>query len=170
MFEKRRGAAMILYHGSNCEIEKIDLLKGKSYKDFGRGFYLTDLVDQATQMATRIAERYGGSPIVNVFEFDGSCLTSESGLRIKIFEKPSKEWAEFIMQNRSRSVPQPAHTFDIVIGPVANDDVATLFRTFTSHIIDLDELVKKLEFKKLTNQYFFHTEQAVALLKKRKSL
>ena len=57
---------MILYHGSNCEIEKIDLLKGKPYKDFGRGFYLTDLAEQAKQMATRISERYGAKPILNL--------------------------------------------------------------------------------------------------------
>lgn len=34
---------MILYHGSNVAIDKIDLNLCKPYKDFGRGFYLTDI-------------------------------------------------------------------------------------------------------------------------------
>ena len=32
---------MILYHGTNADIESIDLTKGLRYKDFGKGFYLT---------------------------------------------------------------------------------------------------------------------------------
>ena len=32
---------MILYHGTNADIEAIDLTKGLRYKDFGKGFYLT---------------------------------------------------------------------------------------------------------------------------------
>lgn len=34
---------MILYHGSNVAIDKIDLAKCRPYKDFGKGFYLTDI-------------------------------------------------------------------------------------------------------------------------------
>ena len=33
---------MKLYHGSNIEIEVIDLTKGRKGKDFGRGFYLSE--------------------------------------------------------------------------------------------------------------------------------
>lgn len=42
---------MRLYHGSNMMIENIDLSKCKPYKDFGRGFYLTEIKEQA--------EKYG---------------------------------------------------------------------------------------------------------------
>lgn len=42
---------MRLYHGSNMMIEKIDLSKCKPYKDFGRGFYLTEIKEQAEKMA-----------------------------------------------------------------------------------------------------------------------
>ncbi len=38
---------MVLYHGSNTDIKEIDLRMCKPYKDFGRGFYLTVLKDQA---------------------------------------------------------------------------------------------------------------------------
>ena len=53
---------MILYHGSNCDIDKVDLAKCKPYKDFGQSFYLTTLVSQAKEMAQKVAERFGGNP------------------------------------------------------------------------------------------------------------
>ena len=34
-------ALMILYHGTNQDIETINLSKGLRYKDFGKVFYLT---------------------------------------------------------------------------------------------------------------------------------
>lgn len=42
---------MILYHGSNVAIEKIELEKSKPYKDFGKGFYLSENEEQAMEMA-----------------------------------------------------------------------------------------------------------------------
>ena len=50
---------MILYHGSNLKIEKIDLLKCRPYKDFGRGFYCTTIRKQAEFMAERVVRREG---------------------------------------------------------------------------------------------------------------
>ena len=51
---------MKLYHGSNMEIKEIDLLKCRPYKDFGKGFYLTTIKEQAEKMAIRVARIYGG--------------------------------------------------------------------------------------------------------------
>ncbi len=34
---------MKLYHGSNIAIERIDFARCKPYKDFGQGFYLTEI-------------------------------------------------------------------------------------------------------------------------------
>ena len=48
---------MKLYHGSNIHIDSIDLLKGRKGKDFGRGFYLSEDLDQAQAMAEAVTER-----------------------------------------------------------------------------------------------------------------
>ena len=48
---------MILFHGSNIEIDEIDLSKSKPGKDFGKGFYLSDTEDQAIEMARFKAEQ-----------------------------------------------------------------------------------------------------------------
>ena len=158
---------MILYHGSNCEIEKIDFAMCKPYKDFGQSFYLTTLLTQAREMARKVADRFGGEPIVNAFEFDDSNLST---LNVKKFELPNREWAEFVMANRSRSQEHPADNFDLIIGPVANDDIATLFRTFAINVITIDELVQGLKSRKMNNQYAFRSEKAIAFLQKRPSV
>lgn len=155
---------MRLYHGSNSKIKNIDLAKCKPYKDFGQGFYLTEIEEQASQMARRTASIYGGSAVVTQFEFDETAL-SNSTLSIKRFEEPNEEWALFVMANRSRERQHPVHENDIVIGPVADDTIATLFRNFDDGIIDLPMLVKGLKYKKISSQYLFLTPKSVAYLK-----
>ncbi len=155
---------MKLYHGSNIQIKSIDLSKCKPYKDFGQGFYLTEIEQQAFQMARRTASIYGGDAVVTRFEFDENAL-SDTSLSIKRFEEPNEEWALFVMDNRSRERQHPIHEYDIVIGPVADDTIATLFRNFDDGIIDLPMLVNGLKYKKISPQYFFHTPKAVAYLK-----
>lgn len=135
-----------LYHGSNIAIEEIDLKKTRPYKDFGRGFYLTSMKEQAQKMAQRVS---------------------------RIFEEPSKEWALFVINNRNRDYQDiysmecnHDNKYDLVIGPVADDDLALLFRQFLGGLISVEVLVEAMKFKKLTNQYSFHTERALELLEK----
>ena len=155
---------MKLYHGSNVEIKNIDFSKCKPYKDFGQGFYLTEIKEQAFQMARRTAAIYGGDAVVTLFEFDETAL-NDTALSIKRFEEPDEEWALFVMDNRSCERQHPTHEYDIVIGPVADDTIATLFRNFDDGIIDLPMLVNGLKYTKVSSQYFFRTPAAVAYLK-----
>lgn len=152
---------MKLYHGSNLAIDEIDLSKCKPYKDFGQGFYLTEIKEQAEQMAKRTSAIHGGEPVVTEFDFDEAALQT---LSVKIFENPCEEWALFVMANRSRYSAQPTHCFDIVIGPVADDTIATLFRNFDDGIIDLQMLVNGLKYKKVSSQYLFHSAEALKYL------
>ena len=153
---------MKLYHGSNTKIEKIDLSMCRPYKDFGQGFYLTEIKEQAEKMASRTAHIYEGEPVVTEFEFDESALTK---LSVKQFDEPNEEWALFVLANRSKESQQPTHSYDIVIGPVADDDIAQLFRNFNDGYINLAMLVEGLKYKKVSSQYFFHTEAATKYLK-----
>lgn len=47
---------MKLYHGSNIVVDHPEVAKGKPYKDFGRGFYLSDTMEQAMEMAERVCQ------------------------------------------------------------------------------------------------------------------
>lgn len=157
---------MKLYHGSNTAIGQIDFARCKPYKDFGQGFYLTEIEEQAVQMARRTATIYGGEPVVTAFEFDDAAAMADETLSVKWFAEPGEEWALFVMANRSREGRHPVHDYDIVIGPVADDTIATLFRNFDDGIIDLQMLVAGLRYKKISSQYFFHSAQAVQYLER----
>lgn len=164
---------MILYHGSNVDIQNISLSACRPYKDFGRGFYLTDIPEQAERMAERVARIYGGEPVLNIYEIDDSFLDSAS-LRIKNFgEETTEDWARFVMNNRNRgfeNYSDPLCNFDskydIVIGPVADDNMAMLFRQYEEEVIDFDTLLKGMIYKKTSSQYSFHTPAAISLLRK----
>lgn len=156
---------MKLYHGSNQPIHNIDLSKGKKYKDFGQGFYTTHLPEQAVYWSKRISDRFGGIATVTEFEFDMDAALAE-GLNVKIFEKPDKEWALFVMANRKQSGEDFSHDYDIVIGPVADDRMARLFGLYDMEIIDLYAVVAGLIYKDLNSQYFFATERALNYLKR----
>ena len=154
---------MRLYHGSNRSIEHVDLSKGKKFKDFGQGFYTTNLKQQAAEWSKTITNRFGGTPTITEFEFDLEQALS-AGLKIKIFEVADKEWAQFVMANRDRMLPERQHDYDIVIGPVADDNMARLFGLYDMNIIDLEAVVAGLTYKDLNSQYYFATERALAFL------
>ena len=164
---------MILYHGSNTSIDEIDLEKCRPNKDFGQGFYTTSIFDQALKMARRVAKRFGGTPCVTSFQFDENILSS-SDLSIKRFITPDVNWAMFVMHNRSGEINPNSDfiynnldgRYDIVIGPVANDDLSLIFRLFERRIINLDMLIQEMKLRKLTNQYSFHTPSAISFLRR----
>jgi len=156
------------YHGSNVEIERIDLSRSKKGKDFGRGFYLNANRQQALDMAERTAKRLAeGKATINAYTFDVTVLMNPNNLRIKIFDDYSEEWARFVLMNRKNVSDTPAHDYDIVVGPIANDTVGVQIRRFIMGYIDMDKLVEELRFRgNHSVQYFFATEAAVAFLNK----
>lgn len=157
---------MILYHGTYTDIQSIDLNRCMPYKDFGQGFYLTDIEQQARDMAIR-KSRFAAScsPYIIKYEFNDEFLIN-GHLQIKIFEKPTEEWAQFIMANRYNPENNIIHNYDIVLGPIADDGVALQIGLFRDGFIDLAALTKALEYRKLNNQYYFGTTKAINLLRK----
>ncbi len=55
---------------------------------------------------------------------------------------------------------------EIVIGPIADDDMALLFRQYENGMITFENMLRGMIYKKTTNQYSFHTERAIHLLRK----
>lgn len=156
---------MKLYHGSNMDFTEVLLSKCRQNKDFGRGFYLTDIRSQAQEMAIRRTEFSGmGTPVIQEYSFDENLLDSQD-LKVKIFEGVSREWAEFILANRMAR-GKKLHDFDIVVGPVADDGVVYQLNLYMQRLITIDDLVRELTYKRLNNQYFFGTEKALLTLKR----
>ena len=80
-------------------------------------------------------------------------------LKIKRFDTLNKEWLEFIKDNRSKGGLQ--HNYDIVIGPVADDNTMETVQLYISGILTADEAVERLKYNKVNNQVSFHTEKAL---------
>ena len=154
---------MILYHGSNMVIDKIDLEMSKPNKDFGKGFYLSENESQAMEMAYFKSALLGGEPIVTKFEFNELMMQS-SDLRIKIFTDYSEEWADFVFANREGN---DVELYDIVYGPIANDKVGLQIRKLKDGSIDKAEFLNRLKYMKgITYQYYFGTEKSIQYLEK----
>ena len=157
---------MILYHGTNIDFNVIDLTRSNKYKDFGQGFYLTDIRSQAEELAVKKTKLFGGNIIVQEYDFDESVLNNND-LRIIKFDSPTVEWAEFILMNRKNVSEIPAHPYDIVVGPIANDTVGVQIRRFIMGYISIERLIEELKYRgNHSVQYFFGTEAAIHLLNK----
>lgn len=159
---------MRLYHGSDIIINKIDLNKSKPFKDFGKGFYLSDDYNQALDMAKqRLSQKNKvGEPMVTAFEFDESVMSNKD-FKIKKWHNYCVEWAEFVIRNRNRNLPHPWHEYDIVYGPIADDGVVFQLRRYEAGYLSIEQLVEELKYiGGITFQYFFANEKAISKLKR----
>ena len=158
---------MILFHGTNTDIETVDLSRSFNHKDFGKGFYLTDSRETAIRMAIKKTRLFGGKATLISYEFDEAALHSD--LKVKVFpEKATVEWFVFVDANRDRKNKLPLHDYDIIIGPIADDGVVVQITRFRESIYTAEEAAKGLQDKFLDQQYYFGSEKALRYLKKSK--
>ena len=156
---------MKLYHGTNQDIETIDLSCGLQFKDFGKGFYATSDRTTAVRMAKKRTRLFGGVATLITYEFDESALQSD--LKVKLFpEKACTEWLLFVDANRDRKNVVQIHDYDIVIGPIANDGVVLQLTNYREGIYSPEEASRLLQDKYLDQQYYFGTERALKYLSK----
>ncbi len=171
--------ALTLYHGTTHDFAEIDVRRGKPFKDFGQGFYLTDTYERAHNIALRnrrIEEarlRAMGNeaclPVfIYVYEFN---LRGMNKLDVKRFRAADREWLRFVIANRMNRTRQ--HKYDIVIGPTADDDTRASIRAVMNaangEVLSdaaLNLLVEMLEPNNLPEQYYFGTNKAVVMLKR----
>lgn len=157
---------MTLYHGSYVEIQEIDLSVSKVGKDFGCGFYLSNDRNQAERIAEKKVTIMGnGTPCITTYQFDENTLTGNT-LQTKYFDSYGKEWAEFVLMNRLNRTRHQAHNYDIVVGPIADDDIGLQLRRLTDGYISIEQFLDNLKYKELTTQYFFGTPEALTHLQK----
>ena len=119
-------ANLRLYHGSNQIVEKPALIVQNHTLDFGYGFYTTLNETQAQNFAQKVVVRRGGLPIVNVYSLNESAFKDCSLLE---FKSPNGAWLDFVCENRSGTYK--GKKYDLIRGPVANDDV---YRTVTLYL------------------------------------
>ena len=152
---------MILYHGSNIEVNTPKIIVSKRLLDFGTGFYLTSDFEQAKKWAVRTTNRREeGKPIISVFEIEENALAELSVLK---FETANKEWLCYITANRTDKLVKDF--YDIVIGPVANDQAIRTVNNYIKGYFTEDIAIQLLLPQNLKDQYTFKTEKALSKLK-----
>ncbi len=149
---------MMLYHGSYMEITEPDLIHSRPNVDFGRGFYVTPLYEQAVKWCGKFKRR-GKNGIISRYDFDES---REAELKTLKFDSYSEKWLDFILNCRSEN---DTTDYDLVVGGVANDKVFNTVELFFDGLIDKNEAINRLYYEKPNLQICFRTEKALELLR-----
>lgn len=136
---------MILYHTSSEIIERPDVLHSRENLDFGRGFYLTALREQAVRYGERFTRR-GKAAYLNEYELDEEI----EDFRIKTFSVYSEEWLDYVAACRKGEMHNTQ--FDAVAGGVANDKVFNTIDLYFAGMITKDEALGRLVFEEANHQ------------------
>jgi hypothetical protein len=99
---------MKVFHGSDTFIDIIDLSKSKPSRDFGRGFYVTQIYRQAEDMARRIAAWNNTTPVITEYNFDEFAFEDEN-LNILRFTAYNEQWLDFVIDNRKNRSRKLTH-------------------------------------------------------------
>lgn len=156
---------MKLYHGSTFIVEKPNLEILNYRTDFGKGFYTTTDIKQAEKWvkikikrATQIEEKKNVKGYINIYEY-----TENENLNILDFENATEEWLKFIFKNRQSD--ELVHQYDIVKGPVANDNLYQVLSGYEDGVYTIEETIKRLKTYLLADQISFHTANALETIR-----
>ncbi|HCJ07554.1 MAG: DUF3990 domain-containing protein [Lachnospiraceae bacterium] len=142
---------MIIYHGSNVVVSRPQILINGFYKDFGYGFYCTNIEKQAK----RWAMTKKGSSVINRYSY-----IENKDLKLLCFDEMTEEWLQFVVDCRTGK----EHDYDIVEGPMADDQIWDYVEDYISNKISKAAFWELVKFKYPTHQIVFCTEAALKAL------
>lgn len=154
---------MRVYHGSYTAVIEIDLSKGRANLDFGKGFYITAIRSQAEIWAARTSKIRKTQGVVSEFEFYENAF-EHYNLKVLRFTGYTEQWLDFVILNRSPLSPIPAHDYDIVEGPVANDDVNDRINDYLAGDVSKTEFLQELTHHKPTHQICLCTVRSLQMI------
>ncbi|MDR0413735.1 MAG: DUF3990 domain-containing protein [Dysgonamonadaceae bacterium] len=154
---------MKVYHGSYLKIEKIDFHKCRPFRDFGKGFYVTNILSQAEYWAERKGRIANSAGVVTEFEFIGAAFT-HWGFNVLRFSSYTEEWLDFVVKNRNTGEPF-THGYDLVEGPVADDDIAQRINGYLFGLLSKNNFLHELKFRQPSHQICLCTHRSLQALK-----
>ena len=143
--------------GSEMCIRDRDLVHSRANVDFGRGFYVTPLYEQAVKWCGKFKRR-GKEGVVSYYSFNEN---QNSFLKTLKFDSYTEDWLDFILNCRRG---EDTTDYDLVIGGVANDKVFNTVELFFDGLIDKNEAINRLRYEKPNLQICFRTEKALKML------
>lgn len=141
---------MKIFHGGYKEIIYPEIIKGKYAKDFGAGFYCTELEEQSIRWARRF-----DISVVSSYEY-----VKNDNLNILVFKTMTEEWLDFIVDSRKGK----EHNYDIVMGPMANDQIYNYIADYIEGVINREQFWILAKFKYPTHQICFCNTKALECL------
>jgi len=148
---------MILYHGATMRVEHPLCNFGRADLDFGKGFYLTDLQEQAEEWADRQADSRKEPGFLNVYEFDKEAAIKV--YRYLLFPAYDKDWLHFIVD--SRNGQKPWENYDIIEGGIANDRVVDTVNLYSLGLMDEETALSRLSEHQPNNQICILNQEVI---------
>lgn len=140
--------SITVYHGSTERVEHPICKFGRANLDFGQGFYITDIKEQAREWALIMSGRRNGDAVINVYQLDRSAFLKEGCC--KVFTAYDTEWLDFIVG--SRQGRNPAAGYDYIEGGVANDRVIDTINLYMAGLMDRESALSRLSQHRPNNQ------------------
>lgn len=140
---------LTVYHGSTIQVSFPIARAGRANLDFGQGFYITDIKEQAERWARRIGRQQQEMPLINIYKLDIERIKEE--YRYLKFDKYNQRWLDFIVKSRKGENPWAA--YDIVEGGVANDRVIDTIEAYMNGMMTVEMALGQLLQHQPNNQF-----------------
>lgn len=147
---------MNVYHGSNVIVKFPDIKHSFRPLDFGKGFYVTAVKEQAERWAIRKADICGtDKAVITVYKM----MEDLNGLTCKYFEEDLAEWIDFVCKCRDEE--KDYLQYDLIRGKVANDKVFRVVDMYHSGIWDKERALKEIKVYPGYDQIAFITQKSI---------
>lgn len=144
---------MKLYHASPLVIKQPDVYHSREYLDFGKGFYLTSLYDQARKYAMRFLLRKQKAYINEYMLDDGL-----PNFKTKFFQSYDEEWLDYVGKCRKGTQDE---LFDLVEGGIANDKVFNTIDLYFAGAMSKDDALGRLAFEHPNHQLCILNQEVI---------
>ncbi|WP_308243584.1 DUF3990 domain-containing protein [uncultured Prevotella sp.] len=139
---------LTVYHGATDVVSSPICAFGRPRLDFGQGFYVTDIKEQAIRWAKTMSGKRSLPPVLNIYTLNRELILLEG--KHKIFTSYDAEWLDFIVANRRGE--NLASEYDYIEGGIANDRVIDTVNLYIQGLIDSATALQQLAFYKPNNQ------------------
>ena len=158
-----------IYHGSKDIIKKPIFGKGKTYNDYGLGFYCTDTLEMASEWG--VDKNRDG--YANIYEIDVDTLNI---LNLNEEEYSILHWLAILLENREFDIPSALaleakeyilknfkvdyQKYDAIIGYRADDSYFSFAQDFINGTISYRQLTNAMHLGNLGQQFVLKSKKA----------
>lgn len=159
----------VLFHGTPEKFERVDMSYSEAYTDFGKGFYLTTILEQAVEWAGKKryykidVKKVPNNSLAYVLKFE-LLLEKMKKLNIRIYEGYTEEWLDKVCECRTEGRKNTEDN-DVTIGPMADNNISSILHMYRKGQIGKQNTIDMMKFHHPNMQIAFHTDKALNTIK-----